>query len=123
VIGFDRPFVDHRRAHQPRPAGSLAEEMAGNFDTVIADAIAQVGPVRRCSTSTPASRSPTSQDPEPDRRARAVDHRRAALDRLVDRGGAGGRSVYQGKPLVNSVTGEDEQMERVLPLVAKHGAA
>jgi len=34
-----------------------------------------------------------------------------------------GLSVYQGKALVNSVTGEDEQMERVLPLVAKHGAA
>ena len=31
--------------------------------------------------------------------------------------------MYQGKPLVNSVTGEDEQMERVLPLVAKYGAA
>jgi 5-methyltetrahydrofolate--homocysteine methyltransferase len=31
--------------------------------------------------------------------------------------------VYKGKPLVNSVTGEDEQMERVLPLVAKYGAA
>ena len=34
-----------------------------------------------------------------------------------------GLSAYQGKPLVNSVTGEDEVMERVLPLVAKHGAA
>ena len=34
-----------------------------------------------------------------------------------------GLSVYQGKALVNSVTGEDEQMERVLPLVAKYGAA
>jgi 5-methyltetrahydrofolate--homocysteine methyltransferase len=34
-----------------------------------------------------------------------------------------GLGVYRGKPLVNSVTGEDEQMERVLPLVAKHGAA
>ena len=32
-------------------------------------------------------------------------------------------SAYQGKPLVNSVTGEDEVMERVLPIVAKHGAA
>ena len=28
-----------------------------------------------------------------------------------------GCAVYQGKPLINSVTGEDEQMERVLPLV------
>ena len=34
-----------------------------------------------------------------------------------------GLAVYQGKPLVNSVTGEDEVMERVLPLVARHGAA
>ena len=34
-----------------------------------------------------------------------------------------GLGVYQGKALVNSVTGEDEQMERVLPLVARHGAA
>ena len=34
-----------------------------------------------------------------------------------------GLSVYQGKPLVNSVTGEEEVMERVLPLVAKYGAA
>ena len=34
-----------------------------------------------------------------------------------------GLAVYEGKALVNSVTGEDEVMERVLPLVAKHGAA
>ena len=34
-----------------------------------------------------------------------------------------GLAVYQGKALVNSVTGEEERLERVLPLVAKHGAA
>jgi 5-methyltetrahydrofolate--homocysteine methyltransferase len=34
-----------------------------------------------------------------------------------------GLSVYQGKALVNSVTGEEERLEAVLPLVAKHGAA
>src|SRR5437868_11192999 len=34
-----------------------------------------------------------------------------------------GLSVYQGKALVNSVTGEDERLEQILPLVAKHGAA
>jgi 5-methyltetrahydrofolate--homocysteine methyltransferase len=34
-----------------------------------------------------------------------------------------GLSVYQGKPLVNSVTGEEERLERVLPLVRKYGAA
>jgi 5-methyltetrahydrofolate--homocysteine methyltransferase len=34
-----------------------------------------------------------------------------------------GLSAYQGKALVNSVTAEDERMERILPLVKKHGAA
>ena len=34
-----------------------------------------------------------------------------------------GIDAYQGKPLINSVTGEQEVLERVLPLVAKSGAA
>ena len=34
-----------------------------------------------------------------------------------------GLAAYEGKALVNSVTGEDERIEQVLPLVAKHGAA
>ena len=34
-----------------------------------------------------------------------------------------GLAVYEGKPLVNSVTGEDERLEEILPLVAQHGAA
>ena len=34
-----------------------------------------------------------------------------------------GLSVYEGKPLVNSVTGEDDRLEEILPLVARHGAA
>ena len=32
-------------------------------------------------------------------------------------------AVYEGKALVNSVTAEDERMDRILPLVKKHGAA
>ena len=32
-------------------------------------------------------------------------------------------AVYPGKALVNSVTGEDEKLERVLPLIAKYKAA
>src|SRR5437660_4519373 len=34
-----------------------------------------------------------------------------------------GLSAYQGKALVNSVTAEEDRMERILPLVKKHGAA
>ena len=32
-------------------------------------------------------------------------------------------SVYKGKPLVNSVTGEERSLAKVLPLVKKYGAA
>ena len=31
--------------------------------------------------------------------------------------------VYQGKPLVNSVTGEQERLDEILPLVRRYGAA
>ena len=34
-----------------------------------------------------------------------------------------GLAAYVGKPLVNSVTGEEERLERVLPLIKKYGAA
>jgi 5-methyltetrahydrofolate--homocysteine methyltransferase len=34
-----------------------------------------------------------------------------------------GLAAYKGKALVNSVTGEDERLERILPIVARHGAA
>ena len=34
-----------------------------------------------------------------------------------------GLEAYQGKALLNSVTGEEDRLERVLPLVKKHGAA
>ncbi|GIT70218.1 MAG: hypothetical protein Ct9H300mP28_00320 [Pseudomonadota bacterium] len=34
-----------------------------------------------------------------------------------------GLEVYQGKALLNSVTGEEERLESVLPLVKKYGCA
>jgi 5-methyltetrahydrofolate--homocysteine methyltransferase len=34
-----------------------------------------------------------------------------------------GLGAYEGKALVNSVTGEDDRLEAILPLVARHGAA
>ncbi len=34
-----------------------------------------------------------------------------------------GLSVYEGRALVNSVTAEDERLDEILPLVARHGAA
>jgi 5-methyltetrahydrofolate--homocysteine methyltransferase len=33
-----------------------------------------------------------------------------------------GLAAYEGKALVNSVTGEDERLDVILPIVARHGA-
>jgi len=46
-----------------------------------------------------------------------------SIDSSVVEALARGLEVFRGKALVNSVTGEDERMEAVLPLVKKHGAS
>ena len=45
------------------------------------------------------------------------------LDSSVIEALEAGLEAYEGKALVNSVTGEDERLEEILPLVARHGAA
>ena len=45
------------------------------------------------------------------------------LDSSVAEALEAGLGAYEGKALVNSVTGEDERLELILPLVKKHGAA
>jgi 5-methyltetrahydrofolate--homocysteine methyltransferase len=46
-----------------------------------------------------------------------------AIDSSVVEALAAGLAVYRGKALVNSVPGEEDRLERVLPLVRRHGAA
>src|SRR3954449_1156026 len=45
------------------------------------------------------------------------------IDSSVSEALEAGLGAYQGKALVNSVTGEDERLEAILPIVAKYGAA
>jgi len=71
-----------------------------------------------------ASRWRRAGDPGPHDPARPVARGRPVVDRLIHRGALeAGLAVYQGKALVNSVTGEEERLERVLPLIKKYGAA
>ena len=73
----------------------------------------------------PASPWPTNPPswPRPSRLVQSLTDVPISIDSSIVEALEAGLSVYQGKALVNSVTGEDEVMERVLPLVAKHGAA
>ena len=127
AIGFDRPFVMIGERINPTGRKLLAEEMKARR--------LQPGRGRRhrpgrgrCSharTSTPASRWPTSRPCwlGPITLVQGVVDVPLSIDSSIIDALEAGLAVYQGKPLVNSVTGEEEVMERVLPLVAKHGAA
>jgi 5-methyltetrahydrofolate--homocysteine methyltransferase len=126
VLGFDRPFVIIGERINPTGRKQLAAEMAaGNFDTVIADTVAQVeagAQMLDVNAGIPLADEPgilahTVQ------LVQSITDVPLSIDSSIVEALEAGLSVYQGKALVNSVTGEDEQMERVLPLVAKHGAA
>lgn len=126
VIGFDRPFVMIGERINPTGRKLLAAEMKeGNFSRVEADAIAQVE--AGCQMLDVNAGIPLADEPALLARAiqlvQSVVDVPLSIDSSIVEALEAGLAVYKGKALVNSVTGEDEQMERVLPLVAKYGAA
>jgi 5-methyltetrahydrofolate--homocysteine methyltransferase len=126
VIGFDRPFAIIGERINPTGRKMLAEEMkAGDFSRVEADALAQVAAgaaILDVNAGIPLADEPAILAATIKLVQSLVDVP-LSIDSSIVEALEAGLSVYQGKALVNSVTGEDEQMERVLPLVAKHGAA
>ena len=126
VIGFDRPFVVIGERINPTGRKALAAEMAaGNFDTVVADAIAQVeagAQMLDVNAGIPLADEPAILAHTVEL-VQSITDVPLSIDSSIVEAIEAGLAAYRGKPLVNSVTGEDEQMERVLPLVAKHGAA
>ena len=126
VIGFDRPFAIIGERINPTGRKLLAEEMkAGDFSRVESDALAQVAAgaaILDVNAGIPLADEPAILASTIKLVQSLVDVPLSIDSSIVDALEAG-LGVYQGKALVNSVTGEDEQMERVLPLVAKYGAA
>jgi 5-methyltetrahydrofolate--homocysteine methyltransferase len=126
VIGFERPFVVIGERINPTGRKRLAEEMAaGNFDTVVADAIAQVeagAHMLDVNAGIPLADEPAILAHTVEL-VQSVTDVPLSIDSSIVAALERGLGVYRGKALVNSVTGEEEQMEHVLPLVKKHGAA
>ena len=126
VIGFDRPFVMIGERINPTGRKLLAEEMKnGDFSRVEADAIAQVAAGAQMLDVNAGI--PLADEPALLARAiqlvQSVTDVPLSIDSSIIDALAAGLAVYKGKPLVNSVTGEEENLERVLPLVKKYGAA
>ena len=126
TIGFGRPFVMIGERINPTGRKLLAEEMkAGDFSRVEADAIAQVeagAQMLDVNAGIPLADEPALLSKSIEL-VQSVTDVPLSIDSSIIEALEAGLSVYKGKALVNSVTGEEAVMERVLPLVAKHGAA
>jgi 5-methyltetrahydrofolate--homocysteine methyltransferase len=124
-IGPEHPFVIIGERINPTGRKSLAAEMAaGNFERVEADAQAQVeagAHMLDVNAGIPLADEPAILA-EAIRRVQAVAQVPLAIDSSIVDALKAGLEAYEGKALVNSVTGEDERLEAVLPLVKKHGA-
>ncbi|HJN41688.1 MAG: dihydropteroate synthase [Anaerolineales bacterium] len=125
-IGPERPFVLIGERINPTGRKKLSEELAvGDFSRVEKDAFAQAragAHMLDVNCGVPMS----------DEAALLADALRLlqslldlplCIDSSMVPALEAGLSTYQGKALVNSVTGEEERLQAVLPLVAEHGAA
>lgn len=126
VIGFDQPFCVIGERINPTGRKKLAAEMKeGNMETVKADALAQVAAgahVLDVNAGIPLADEPQILADTIELVQSLVDVP-LCIDSSIIEALEKGLSVYKGKALLNSVTGEAEHMERVLPLVKKYGCA
>jgi 5-methyltetrahydrofolate--homocysteine methyltransferase len=125
-IGFSLPFVMIGERINPTGRKILAAEMKeGDYSRVEADAIAQVAAGAQMldvNAGIPLTDEPAILA-ESIRRIQAVVDVPLSIDSSIIEALEAGLAVYQGRPLVNSTTGETEVLERVLPLIKKYDAA
>ncbi len=126
VLGFDRPFVIIGERINPTGRKLLATEMkAGDFSRVEADAMAQIAAgahVLDINAGIPLADEPALMA-RAIRLVQSLSDVPLSIDSSVPEALEAGLEAYDGKALLNSVTGEEERLEHILPLVKKHGAA
>lgn len=125
-ISPDLPFVIIGERINPTGRKRLAAEMAaGDYSRVEADALAQVAAGAQMLDVNAGI--PLADEPgilaEAIRRVQSVTDVPLSIDSSIVDALEQGLAAYQGKALLNSVTGEEERLERVLPLVKKYGCA
>ena len=126
VIGFERPFCIIGERINPTGRKLLAAEMAaGDYSRVERDALAQVeagAHMLDVNAGIPLADEPRILA-EAIQLVQSITDVPLSIDSSIVAALESGLSVYKGKPLVNSVTGEEDRLETVLPLVAKYNAA
>ncbi|MBM9595576.1 methyltetrahydrofolate cobalamin methyltransferase [Roseitranquillus sediminis] len=130
VIGFDQPFCVIGERINPTGRKKLAADLeAGDFATVERDAVEQVAcgaMALDVNAGVVYNSNPNPNETEPPLMRTMIELVQSLVDvpLVIDSSVPGalqaGLEVAKGRPLVNSVTGEDERMETVLPLAAKY---
>jgi 5-methyltetrahydrofolate--homocysteine methyltransferase len=126
IIGPDEPFVIIGERINPTNRKKLAEELRRfDYSRVRADAEAQVtagAHMLDINAGIPGADEPRMLKGAIEAAMETVDVP-ISIDSSTPEALEAALPAYKGKALVNSVTGEDEALERLLPLIKKHGAA
>jgi 5-methyltetrahydrofolate--homocysteine methyltransferase len=126
TIAIDKPFCVIGERINPTGRKAFAQELReGNLDQVIEDADAQIA--MGADMLDVNAGIPLVDEAEllakMIRLLQAHTDIPLCIDSSVIEALEAGLDAYEGKALVNSVTGEDDRLELILPIVAKHGAA
>ena len=130
VIGFDEPFCIIGERINPTGRKKLAMELeAENFDTVVKDALEQVkagANILDINAGVVYNSNPNPNETEPVLMKRLIELVQDTVDvpLCIDSSVPGaleeGLKAAKGRPLLNSVTGEEERLDSILPLVKKY---
>ena len=130
VIGFDEPFCIIGERINPTGRKKLAMELeAENFDTVFKDAIEQVkagANILDVNAGVVYNSNPNPNETEPVLMKKLIELVQdtvevpLCIDSSVPGALEEGLKAAKGRPLLNSVTGEEERLDSILPLVKKY---
>src|SRR6056300_1029345 len=130
VLGFDQPFCVIGERINPTGRKKLAAELeAGDYSTVEKDALAQVmagANILDINAGVVYNSNPNPNETEPPLMTALINLVQGltdvplCIDSSVPEALEAGLQAAEGRPLLNSVTGEEERLEFVLPLVKKY---
>ena len=130
VIGFDEPFCVIGERINPTGRKKLATELEQeNFSTVEKDALEQVScgaTILDINAGVVYNSNPNPNETEPPLMKKMVELVQRivdvplCIDSSVPEALKAGLETASGRPLLNSVTGEEERLETILPLVKKY---
>jgi 5-methyltetrahydrofolate--homocysteine methyltransferase len=126
TIGHDQPFVIIGERINPTGRKKFQELLrAGDLSTIAVDVEAQVkggADMLDVNMGVPLTDEPALLS-KAIKMIQGITDLPICIDSSVIEALQAGLEAYEGKALVNSMTGEDDRMELILPLIKKHNAA